>query len=393
MPHRFRTRVVITLGLAQTLAWASTFYLPAILAEAMSRDLGTSVSTVFAAFSLGLAVTAVLGPLAGRTIDQRGGKPVLVASNAMFAVGLVVLAFAQNTTSLFSAWVLLGAGMACGLYDAAFAAVVRIYGHDSRKAITGITLFAGFASTVGWPITTALEAALGWRGACLAWASAQLLLVMPLNLSLPRGMGTHSSVVPIEGAALASAATPAAPHPRRTTWLLAFIFAAILFMGTAMGSHLPGLVRASGAPTSVAVLAGSLMGPAQVAGRLLEFGVLQRLHPLVSARWATALHPLGATLVLACGAVAAVPLALLHGMGNGILTITKGTLPLALFGPQGYGERQGLLLIPGRIAQALAPWLFGLLIEAWGAGALWFSAGLGLLALAALMLIRRPASA
>lgn len=393
MPQHQRTRVVITLGLAQTLAWASSFYLPAILADAMAADLGVSTSTVFGAFSLGLVVTALLGPLAGRTIDQRGGRPVLAASNLLFAAGLLLLGLSHHTAGLFAAWVLLGAAMAGGLYDAAFAALVRIYGKDSRGAMTGITLLAGFASTVGWPITTALEAWLGWRGTCCVWAGVQLLLALPLNLSLPRGHLPHSNVVQLSTPTTSTPGLAAVAGLGRTAWLMAFVFSVILFVGTAMGSHLPGLLRASGASGTVAVLAATLMGPAQVAGRLLEFGVLQRAHPLVSARLAMLLHPLGALLLLSLGAVAAVPLALLHGMGNGILTITKGTLPLALFGAVGYGQRQGILLIPGRIAQAMAPWLFGLFMERWGADALWISGGLGLLALIALMLIRKPPEA
>jgi len=138
------------------------------------------------------------------------------------------------------------------------------------------------------------------------------------------------------------------------------------------------------------LLAGALVGPAQVAGRLLEFGLLRRLHPLHSARIAALLHPLGATVLVLLGAPAAAVFALLHGAGNGILTIAKGTLPLALFGPQGYGHRQGLLMLPARLGQALSPWLFGLLLAHQGLAVLWWSAGLALSAFVALLLIQVP---
>ncbi len=169
--------------------------------------------------------------------------------------------------------------------------------------------------------------------------------------------------------------------------LLSLVFALTWFISTAMAAHLPTLLTASGVGLSMAVTAGALIGPAQVAGRLLEFGVLRRAHPLLSARLAAVMHPLGAAALAIFGAPAALLFAILHGAGNGVLTIAKGTLPLALFGPQGYGERQGLLMVPARLAQALAPWLFGLCMEQLGAGALWVSAALGVLVFVALALL------
>ena len=379
---------VTLLGSAQTLAWASSYYLPAMLATPMARDLGVTAPTVFAAFSLALLVSAALGPFAGRAIDRWGGRPVLVASNVVFALGLAGLGLAPGPTAMFAAWVLLGVGMACGLYEAAFAALVRLHGHGSRNLITGITLIAGFASTVGWPLSTLLETQVGWRGACFAWAGLHLLLGMPLNLALPR-------VAPLTSPSVVAGV--AAPEPeragrRRAALILAFVFAVTWFVSTAMAAHLPRLLQAGGATLATAVAIGALVGPAQVGGRLLEFGVLRHVHPLLSARLAALMHPVGAALLALLGAPLAAVFAILHGAGNGILTIAKGTLPLVLFGPQGYGLRQGLLMVPARVAQASAPWLFGILLDRFGAGALWFSSALGLAAFAALLLLPRPAA-
>jgi hypothetical protein len=144
---------------------------------------------------------------------------------------------------------------------------------------------------------------------------------------------------------------------------------------------------------AVAVGVSALVGPAQVAGRLLEFGFLRKLHPLLSARLAALGHPIGVAVLLLVGPPAALVFAVLHGAGNGILTIAKGTLPLALFGAQGYGARQGLLMLPSRVTQAFAPWVFGLGMERWGIGALYGSAALGLLAFAALLALPYRAAA
>ena len=170
------------------------------------------------------------------------------------------------------------------------------------------------------------------------------------------------------------------------------MFAATWFISTAMASHLPRLLQLEGATLAAALLAGALVGPAQVAGRLLEFGVLRRMHPLLSARLAAIMHPAGAALLGLAGGPAAAVFAVLHGAGNGILTIAKGTLPLVLFGPLGYGHRQGLLMVPARIAQASAPWLFGLCLDRWGAGAMLVSGAVGGVAFGALMGMPRPAS-
>ena len=390
MPAAGRAPVIVALGSAQTLAWASSYYLLAILAAPIARDLGVQTPTVFAAFSVALLVSAALGPVAGRTIDRLGGRPVLMATSVVFAIGLAALGLAQGPATLFLAWALLGVAMGSGLYEAAFAALVRLYGTDARNAITGITLFAGFASTVGWPLTTLLESHVGWRGACFAWAALHLVIGLPLNWSLPRAKAPAQAPQSVGDATAAAVGSVA--RQSRAAWLLGIVFAATWFISTAMAAHLPRLLQLSGLTLAAAVGIGALVGPAQVGGRLLELGVLRRFHPLLSARLATLMHPIGAAMLVLVGAPAAALFALVHGAGNGILTIANGTLPLVFFGPDGYGKRQGLLMVPSRIAQALAPWLFGLCLDRWGSGALWLSAALGLAAFVALLVLRRPAS-
>jgi MFS family permease len=375
-----RSGTVASLGSAQTLAWASTYYLPAMLAAPMARDLGVSTPTVFAAFSVALIVSALLGPQAGAGIDRWGGRPVLMATNVVFALGLAGLGLAQGPTGLFAAWIVLGIGMGSGLYEAAFAALVRLYGRDSRNTITGITLVAGFASTVGWPLSTFLEAQVGWRGACFTWAALHLLLGLPLNALLPKAAPLVPTPLPAAPTTMAGEAQAS----MRATLVLSFVFAATWFISTAMAAHLPRLLQAAGVSLGGAVLVGALIGPAQVGARLLEFGLLRKIHPLLSARLAAAMHPLGVAVLVVAGAPAAAVFGILHGAGNGILTIAKGTLPLVIFGPQGYGHRQGLLMVPARVAQALSPWLFGIALDRWGSGALALSATVGMLALMAL---------
>ncbi|VTU40652.1 oxalate/formate antiporter family transporter [Variovorax sp. PBS-H4] len=385
-----RRTTTLMLGVAQTLAWASSYYLPAVLAGSMGAELKVSSSTIFGAFSVALLVSAATGPWAGRAIDRFGGRPVLVASNLLFAAGLAGLALSSHVVHVFAAWVLLGAGMGSGLYEAAFATAVRLHGRNARGVITGITLLGGLASTVGWPLSALLEEVAGWRGACLAWAGLHLVLGLPLNALLPPPPSAHAIQAQDGMAEQGRAAVLTPAEQRRAGWIMAYVFAVSWFVSTAMAAHLPRLLVAGGATLVLAVSIAALVGPAQVAGRLIEFSLLKRAHPLLSARLATLAHPLGALCLGLFGMQAATAFAVLHGLGNGILTIAIGTLPLLVFGPQGYGQRQGLLMVPARIVQAGAPFLFGLALERWGAGALWLSAALALSASAALLAMKLP---
>ena len=375
------------LGVAQTLAWASSYYLPAVLAASMGHAVGMSSSAVFAAFSMALLFSAAISPLAGRAIDRVGGRPVLVISNLVFATGLVALSQSSLPAHIFAAWALMGMAMGCGLYEAAFATVVRLHGHEARRAITGITLLAGFASTIGWPLTAYMEVKFGWREACLVWAALHLFIGLPLNAMLPTAVpaGVQAATVGMPHAQAKSGLTPT--RQRISALLMACVFAIAWFNSTAMAAHLPQVLRACGVALAAAVGIAALVGPAQVAGRLIEFTVLKRAHPLLSARLATLAHPLGVMSLVLMGGYAAPAFAVLHGLGNGILTIAIGTLPLLIFGAQGYGQRLGILMVPARIFQAGAPFLFGLAVERWGGSALWLSGALGgvaFLALAAL---------
>lgn len=378
-----QTRVIIALGSAQTLGWGSTYYLPAILAAPMARDLGVSTGLVFGAFSAALIISACLGPFAGRRIDLFGGREVLTFSSIVFAAGLTILGAANSAGLLFAGWLVIGIGMAMGLYEAAFSTLAGLYGDKSRGAITGITLIAGLASTICWPISAYLEAEVGWRMVCFFWAGAHVVIGLPLNrLFLPSG--TRSTTVVTDAAVPVRAREHTAPQ-RYAMLLLSIVFAVTWFTSTAMAAHLPRLLQDAGASPAAAVAAAALVGPAQVAGRLLEFGILQRFHPLLSARLAAVAHPIGAVALMVFGPPAALVFTVLHGAGNGILTITNGTLPLAIFGASGYGLRQGVLMMPARFGQAGAPFLFALLMERYGTSALLLSTGLGLAGLASLL--------
>ncbi len=377
--------IILALGTTQTLAWASSYYLPAILADPIARDLGVSSNWIFAAFSASLVIAALLGPRIGRQIDLVGGRSVLSMSNLTLSAGLALLGWSYSIPVLMAAWLLLGVGMGFGLYDAAFATLGRIYGNAARRSITGITLLAGFASTVGWPLTAWGLETIGWRDTCFAWAAAHIVIGLPLNFWM----------LPVVKGAKAVVATSIKPHIPidRTMILLAFAFAAAWSVTGAMAAHLPRILEATGATPLQAISAGALIGPAQVLARIVEAGLLSRYHPLLSTRLACLMHPIGAVIVTLAGGAASGAFAIFHGAGNGILTIARGTLPLAIFGPQNYGYRLGIIGAPARMAQAIAPLAFGLLIDTMGSRILIVSSALSLSALLALFLLRKEPAA
>jgi predicted MFS family arabinose efflux permease len=233
---------------------------------------------------------------------------------------------------------------------------------------------------VAWPLSAYMDVTIGWRATCFVWAVAHLVIGLPINLLLPPGRKQEN--------AAPDSAAEASPNSR--LWLMAglsFVFAATWFCSTAMAAHLPRVLQEAGASLAVAVAASALIGPAQVGARVLEFWLMRHVHPIMSARIASLAHPVGAASLIAVGAPAAMPFAVIHGAGNGVMTISMGTLPLALLGAAGYGLRQGLLMAPARLLSASAPFVFDLLLARFGTAALTVTGALGVAAFTVLMLL------
>jgi MFS family permease len=389
-------RTVTVVGAAQVISHAGAYYLPAVMAVPASIELSISSATVYAGLSLALAVSGLAGPTAGKLVDRFGGRPVLIASNLLLAAGLSLLALAQGLGLLLLAYAVLGLGMATGMFEVAFAAIVRIFGKKSHNALVGVTMVAGFASVAGWTISVFVEARYGWRGVCWFWAAMNVLVALPLNAFIPRASDSSETPAPAEERNQTAQPSVLVHDPKREkylTVLLAFVFASSGFISMGMMSHLPRLLEGVGVPLLVAFSIGALVGPAQITGRILDFTFLRRLHPLIGTRLAALAHPFGIAVLVVLGAPFAALFVILHGLGNGILIIARGTLPLALFGPQGFGRRQGWLTMPAKFAQAIAPFTFGLALTQWGTGVLWLTFGLAMCSFAALCLIAIKPSA
>ncbi|MDF2118160.1 MFS transporter [Roseiarcaceae bacterium H3SJ34-1] len=356
-----RYLVVPGLGVTQILTWGSSYYLLAVLAPVIARDTGWLLSWVVGGLSLGMLVAGTSSPLIGRLIQKHGGRPVLCASSVLIAIGLCTIAFATTRTVYVGGWLVTGLGMGAGLYDAAFATLGRLYGAGARKAITNLTLFGGFASTVCWPLSAFLVDACGWRNTCLIYAGIQLAICLPINLFLiPRAPPPTAaeSVRPTDAGV--SSYGPAFV-------LLALILSCTAVTTSLISVHLLTLLQARGFELTGAVALGALIGPSQVAARLVEWSFGPRYHPMWTMLASVALIATGMSMLLVDAPLALVAL-ILYGAGNGIGSIARGTLPLAVFGADNYPIIMGRLAMPSLIAQAAAPSIGALLIEFGGAG-------------------------
>jgi predicted MFS family arabinose efflux permease len=346
-----RRIVVPALGITQILAWGSTFYLPGVLANPIARETGWSYDWVIVGITVGLLVAGIVSPRVGRAIGEHGGRPVLAIGALCLAAGLALLGLASNLGLYLGAWLLIGAGMGAGLYDAAFSTLGAIYGKDARGAITFVTLFGGFASTVCWPLSALLVEHLGWRGACFAYAAMQIGISLPiLFLALPR----HREA-PRADAATQTGAGTKLTRPELPVFVL---LAAVLTLGSTIlsivGVHLLPLLQARGIDLATAVAIGTLVGPSQVGARVVEMIGGRHYHPIWTMMSSAVLVTIGTALLLAgwTGYAFAV---LLYGAGNGIGSVARGTLPLALFGPARYPVLMGRLALPILVSMALSP--------------------------------------
>jgi len=356
-----RWLVVSALGIAQILVWGSSYYLIAVLARPIQAATGWNYTWIAGGLSLGFLISGLASPKVGRLIDQFGGRPVLGCSAIILALGMVLLAVAPNELCYLGAWVVLGLGMGAGLYDPAFAALGRLYGDQARSAITLTTLWGGFASTLCWPLSQMLVNQIGWRGTCWAYAAIDLAIVLPLYLfGLPREP-RH----PPATRATAKAAGIVPANMRLSFWLVAINTTVSAVVMTVISVHLIALLQDGGASAAAAVALGALIGPAQVGARLVEMVLARKYHPVWTMGIATILTAAGLALVFAAPAFAAAGI-LLYGTGAGLRSIARGSVPLAIFGRDGYATLMGRLAMPALIAQSAAPALGALLLNATG---------------------------
>jgi MFS family permease len=365
--HRHIAALVIGLGVAQLVAWGTLYYAIAVIGESMRAELGVRESQLFGAFTWSMAISGLLAPWAGRKVDQYGGRAVLVASALVGALGFAVLARTHTFVGVLVGWSINGVSMAVGLYDVCFAALGQVQPQYYRRAVTGVTLIAGFASTVSWPASHFLLQSLGWRGLCDGYAVALSLCALIYLTVLPR-----AQVAAPQRTVIASQPDLAPPASvRRRARLLAWTFAGAALIGASMSAHMLSILKALGLPAEQAVWAASSVGAMQVLGRLLELAFGSKRHPvqLGMVTFSGVFASMLLLLTLSVTPWLVIAFVICYGIANGLLTIAKATLPVQMFGLRDVGSVLANFSMPSLITRALAPLSFAMISSALGTGA------------------------
>ena len=375
-PPHSRQRVIAFLGIGQILVWGSSYYLPTVLAKPVSDDTGWPMTWVVGALSAGLLVSGLVSPRVGHLVERHGGRPVLAASAILLAIGLLIQGLAPNIGVFVLAWLVIGFAMGAGLYDPAFSTLTRLYGDQARSAITSLTLWGGFASTVCWPLTAFLVERVGWRGASLAYVGIMLVIVLPMYwFGLPR----EALHVPAAKAPAAPISARAKRENRYFLLMLAANFTIASVVMTIIAVHLIAMMQDRGFSLAAAVSLGMLIGPSQVGARVLEAAFGRKVHPIWSLLICSAAVAIGLATLLGSAELVVLGL-ILYGGGNGLRSIARGTVPLAMFGREGYAVLMGWLALPALVAQAFSPTVGDLMIQALGTtGTIAVLAGLSVL--------------
>jgi MFS family permease len=356
----------------------------------IAREHGWSMSFAMGGFSFALLAAGLAAPYVGRSIDRFGGHVVMTIGSLLGALGLVLITVADNRIAYVAVWILLGVALSASLYDAAFASLGRIFSAAARRPITALTLAGGFASTVGWPATHFLTEAVGWRGTYWIYAALLLVIAAPLHAFLLPRDRVEASAPPAAGAKPPDRVLPARGAP---FILVAAGFAIYAFVPSGLAAHLLAIFSRAGIDGDTVVLIGALFGPAQVGARVVEFAFGRNLHPLWIARIAltTLLAAFVMIGVLGIATPVAATFAVLFGGANGLITIARGAVPLALFGAAGYGRLMGRLAFPFLMVQAAAPLVMAVVVDrASDAAALAMASAFAAVGLVCFVVIRRP---
>jgi MFS family permease len=383
-------RAVPVLGITQILSWGTIFYTPVLMVPLIAADRGWSISFAMGGFSIGLLVAGLVAPYVGRSIDSFGGHVVMTVGSLIGGLGLALIVFASHPVAYYAVWMVLGVAMAANLYDSAFATLGRIFGHAARRPITALTLAGGFASTVSWPTTHFLLERVSWGGTYLIYAALLVCVAAPLHAAaLPRSR--FEADVPTQSEP--KEPVKVLPPHGVAFMLVAAAFAAYAFVPSGLSAHLLAIFARTGIDAGTVVWIGALFGPSQVGARLLEFAFGRNLHPIWVVRFAlsTLLCAFVMLAVFGVSVGTAAAFAVMFGGANGLVTITRGAVPLALFGASGYGRMIGRLAAPFLLVQSAAPLIMAFVIErASDPAALALAAGFASVALICFIALRRP---
>ena len=381
------------LALTRIIGWGSIYYSPSVLAGYLQREIGLGPTTIFGGITILLVIGAVISPMLGRHLDRRGTRQAMALGAVISALGLALLALAQGPISYLATWFVIGLGHAMQLANTGNVTVAQLMGERTRRVIGLMMLVTGLASSVFWPLTAWLSADYGWRTCLLVFAAIQLVIVLPIHLAIPAYRTKPLADQELSGAPAEEQGRVPPEERRAMFWLLALSFSASGLVSWGLPLHIIGLMQSAGIAGASAVAIASLSGPATLVARSVDAVAGERLPVERVALAGLALGPVSCLLLaLAPGSsTVAVIFVMLFNAAMGVIAVARATLPLALFGRNGFGAMLGRLTVPQNLTFAAAPLLFAFLVERLGAsGTLVVSAAIQSFALLAMiMLVRR----
>ncbi|HJQ61005.1 MAG TPA: MFS transporter [Vineibacter sp.] len=384
---------VAGLGVTQIVGWGTTYAMPAVLGRFIAADLGLATEVVFGGVTVMFAVSALTAPAIGRRVDRLGARGTMAVGSLIASAALALLSQCTGIATYIAAWIVIGLATSLMLQTAPMVALAQIAGSGARRAFALLSILGGLASTTFWPLGGALEVIYGWRGVLLIFAGLHVVLCLPIHLLV---LPASAQATPrAAGAAASGVGTPYALPERHRTLIFAllaatFSISTLVYFG--VGLQMIEILRGLGHPTAVAVLLASLTGPAQVSTRAVEVVFGNRYSAMDSALVSSLALPVGLAIALFAGGAfeAALLAVLLYGIANGLKTVVRAALPLALYGHAGYGAVMGRLAVPQNIVAAIAPVVFAALVaRASVEVALWTAVIGAILSLAALLALRR----
>jgi len=359
--HNRPTAIAILLiGIAQILVWGGSFFILSVLARPIMEETGWSRQWVYGGLSLGIFISGLLLPWIGKCIKRYGGREILAGSGIVTAIGLIIIACTHSLPWFIFAWMILGVAMAMGLYDALYAVLGNSYGKSAKTAIMTVTLISGFCTTLVWPLLAYGVTHLGWRMTCLVWAAVLIATIWPIyRISLPAEPKTltfkqspRNELIPVT-------------VDKKIYLLMSAIFMLAAIIMTVISIQLIDILQDGGLSLAAAVGITVFIGPSQVAARVMDI-LIKFKHPVTSLLISVVFVLIG-LLLIALFPEHAIIAVIVYGCGNGLRSIVRGTLPLAILKPEEFAIVMGRIARPSLIAQGATPILSAMIFEHFGA--------------------------
>ena len=373
-------------------SWGQLFYSMAVLWPAVSSELELGRTAIFSIVSLTLLVNGLASPVAGRAIDLYSGRTMMCVGSVIAALSFLILAYATHFWVYVVGWLIGGLAMSLTMYDPAFATLSQHAGNQYRRTMTAVTLFGGFASTVFWPLTAWIQSMVGWRGVFLSFVAMQLLICLPLHFWLIPRRAKHESDASLKPSVTAPVASPA---QATAYWWLVAAFCLHSYVMSVLAVHFLSMLQERGLSLAQAVSVGMVIGPMQVAGRVVDIALADKMTPRLVGTCALSLITLAMLLLVVpeINLWMAFLIAGLWGSGNGLITIAKGISVAEIFGRNDYGAWMGRMARWTFCMHAVGPASFALLLGLGlgYAGAGWLLGGFAAAALVCFVLAMRRA--